>query len=88
MHRLFILALALTSCGYMVSEEDAIQAAQKSGLSNVRVTDSHQLAPALFGGCAKDDAAGFEVTGTNAQGKSVSASVCCGAILKGCTIRY
>jgi len=89
--RKYLLALlvlvGLGGCGYLVDEDTAIQAAVSSGLREVQVLDKHRLAPAWYG-CGSDDHAAFEIRGTNAQGKRVNATVCCGALLKGCTIRY
>jgi hypothetical protein len=82
-----VLLFGLSGCGYLVSKQDALSAARKAGLKNARVFESHQLAPAWFG-CSENDSAGFEVEGINTNGERVEAIVCCGALLKGCTIRY
>lgn len=51
------------------------------------MTGKHGIAPEL-NGCAKGDAVAFDVHGKNAQGKTVHATVCCGLILKACTVRF
>lgn len=38
-------------------------------------------------GCSDKDGHAYEVAGTNAAGQPVAALVCCGALLKGCTVR-
>lgn len=87
----FVLVLslfALAGCGYMVSDDEAIQAAHNAGLTDVTVLSSHKLSPHMMGGCGEDDSAAFKISATNPAGTKVNATVCCGAVLKGCTIRY
>ena len=87
MLKIATVALLMTGCGLLVSEDDAVQAAQNAGLTRVVVTDTHVFF-AGFAGCAKDDAAGFDVSGVNPNGQRVEVTVCCGAVFKGCTVRY
>jgi len=84
---LLALVSSLSSCGYMVSEDDALAAAKRAGLKDVSMKSAHQLAP-TWNGCSDSDSAGFKVTGVNGNGERVDAVVCCGALFKGCTIRY
>lgn len=82
-----LVLVTLVSCGELKDNQNAIRAAEGAGLSDVKVTDKHGIAPEL-NGCAKGDAVAFDVHGKNAQGKTVYATVCCGLILKACTVRF
>lgn len=86
--RLVILAAAaLSGCGLLVSDDAAVHAAENAGITNPVVTDTHYFFPSLSG-CGKDDAVGFDVSGVNPQGRKITVTVCCGAVFKGCTVRY
>lgn len=87
MLKLAVVALFTSGCGLLVSEDTAVHAARNAGLTDVVVTDTHVFF-AGFAGCARDDAAGFDVSGVNPNGQRVEVTVCCGAVLKGCTVRY
>jgi hypothetical protein len=83
-----IITLSIMSgCGFLVDENQAVQALQNQGFKDVRITAEHRLAPNLFG-CAESDKAAFEVTATNINGKRVNAIVCMGWPFKGATVRY
>jgi len=85
---MMVLVLGLAGCGYMVGEDDAVQAAKSSGMSAVTVLSAHQLSPHWFGGCSGSDDAAFKMVGTNSAGEKVNFTVCCGAVAKGCTVRF
>jgi hypothetical protein len=86
---LFILIILsmLSGCGYLVNENDALDAARANGLKGVIITESHQIAPEWYG-CGDNDVAGFEIRGKNANEQTVSAIVCMGWPFKGATVRY
>lgn len=86
MNKMFLAAVMLSGCGFMVDDADAIRAAETIGMSGVRIAERHEIAPGWFG-CSDGAAAGFEVKATSAAGKPINAVVCCGAVLKGCTVR-
>lgn len=74
-------ALTLSACS---SNDDAIQAANKAGWSNVQVTGSKYV---LDFTCGEDEMA-YKITGLNPARQQATATVCCGyTTLKGCTIR-
>lgn len=85
--RWMIGLLLMVGCGEMVDEDRAVKTAEANGFTQVRVAKQHGLAPGLYG-CAKDDAVAFDVEGTNVAGKRAQMTVCCGLVLKGCTIRH
>jgi hypothetical protein len=77
----------LAGCGEFKSVSEAKRTAEAAGLSSVVVRGKHGMAPSLYG-CSESDAVAFDVIGTNARGDRVDAVVCCGLVLKACTIRY
>lgn len=83
---LVIIVLFCVSCGALVPESDAIDAMEKLGFENVYITGSNFVAP-VFSGCGQDDSVAFDATGQR-HGQTIKATVCCGAIFKGCTIRF
>jgi len=83
---LAVMAL-IAGCSYLVSPEDAKQAAINAGLDNVFIVDETWAGPAKMK-CSGGDAAVFEVRANNHRGDLVTAYVCCGAFFKGCTVRY
>ncbi len=85
---LFIIAVIAFSClrGFAVEPQTAIEAAETIGFTDVTVTDENYMCMA-WQGCDRNDAVGFEMTATNAQGERVDIMVCCGWPFKGCTIR-
>jgi len=85
---LLAFGLAVGGCGYMVGEDDAVKAATSSGMSDVTVLSTHQLSPHWFGGCSGSDDAAFKMAGMNVAGEKVNFTVCCGAVAKGCTVRF
>lgn len=81
------LVVIASGCGEAVSKDRATDAMEAAGYSDVHVTGQHGIAPEIYG-CAKGDAVAFDVRAKNPAGKRTTATVCCGLILKGCTIRY
>ncbi|OGL99406.1 hypothetical protein A2304_01265 [Candidatus Uhrbacteria bacterium RIFOXYB2_FULL_57_15] len=89
MRYLIILPLLLAvGCGFTVGSDRAVSTMEAEGWTNVTVTAEHRLSPRWMGGCSKEDDAAFEVAGKNPAGNEGTATVCCGAVLKGCTIRH
>lgn len=84
---LVLLASLATSCGEAVSDNRARNALTDAGYSDVLITAQHGIAPGLYG-CGHDDAVAFEAVATNPAGRRVGAVVCCGLVLKGCTVRH
>lgn len=82
-----MLFVSCAGCGEMVPVERAVATMEAAGYKNVRVTDQHGVAP-QWAGCSEGDAVAFDVSATNPAGKQTTATVCCGLMLKGCTIRH
>lgn len=85
---LIAIAVGLDAAvGAAVKDEGAaVQAAENSGLRDVHVTGSHIILVALSG-CSDSDEASVDVSGINAAGNRVTATVCQG-IFKKSTVRY
>lgn len=81
MKRIIIMCALLTSCA---TEADRRNAAEALGLS-----DYHETGPALFE-CSEDDSilASASFTATSQKGQPVKGVVCCGPIMKSCTVRF
>lgn len=84
---IFLLTFALAGCGYLVDEEEVIQAAEKQGYTNIEIIDSHEIMPKWAGGCGDRDNVAFEATATNSLGKKVDLILCAGWPFKGVTVR-
>lgn len=71
--------LALTSC---TDENATRRTLEASGYSEVRIR------PKVTTGCGEHDLywTGFEAS--NPRGQRVQGTVCCGAFVKGCTVRF
>lgn len=78
-------ALVITTIFWLsMQSDDSIfkGAAERAGLTNVSVGDT-----AIFS-CGRDDSLARQITATNSRGQRVQAVVCCGMVLKACTVRY
>lgn len=64
----------------------AISAMESAGYSDVVVRESSALA--TIHGCSKGDTVAIKVSAKNPAGMPTTATVCCGLMLKGCTIRH
>lgn len=74
--------------GALVPENEAIEALQKSGYTDVRIRSSAWFAVGLRG-CSEKDAAMFRASATNSTGQRVDdIIVCSGWPLKGMTVRF
>jgi hypothetical protein len=83
-----LVTVATTAgCGYAVADEKALGAVAAEGYTSATITEKHELLPG-WNGCDEKDTAGFDVTATNVNGQRVNLIVCCGLVLKGCTIRH
>lgn len=86
--RLLIASILFLGCGEFVSQDRAVKAATDEGYTHVTVTGQHGISPHYVGGCDSSDSVAFDVTATNNQQRRVSFTVCCGLVMKGCTIRH
>ena len=84
---IMILVSLLSGCGAFISDDQAVQALNDAGYSEVSCTESHWIAPQLFG-CSKDDGTAFECAATNSAGKRTQLTVCSSLLFKGSTIRH
>jgi len=84
---LSLLALLISGCGFLVSEDGAKEAAEKQGYTEVQITASHRISPHMIGGCSREDDAAFKATAVNPAGKRVGIIICGSALFKGWTIR-
>lgn len=82
------LLVLCAACGECVSEDRAVRTLEAEGWKDVRVKAQHGISPHFIGGCSADDAVAFETEGTNPAGIRSTATVCCGLIVKSCTIRH
>jgi hypothetical protein len=51
------------------------------------VRDHRVVGVGLTSGCSEEDAHAYEVVGVAADGSPAQAVVCCGAVVKACTVR-
>jgi uncharacterized lipoprotein YehR (DUF1307 family) len=77
----------IAACGEAVGNERAVKALEDEGYSDVRITGKHGVAPAWFG-CSSDDAVAFDANAVNPKGAQVALTVCCGLVVKACTVRH
>lgn len=77
----------LGGCGELVEPSKAVSTMESAGYTDVRVIAQHGVA-AEWAGCSKGDAVGFDVSAKNPAGVRTTALVCCGLVMKGCTIRH
>jgi len=87
--KIIILALCIIigGCGAFVDNNDAIEAMEAQGFSDVVIL-SKSILFVSFRGCTDQDAAVYSMRATNTFGKSVDVIVCVGWPFKGATIRY
>ncbi len=78
------LVLGMGQCA--PGPEKAVSTLRAMGFSEIKVTDSHQYF-ASWHGCDEKDGVAHEASATNAAGQKVNVVVCCGYVLKGCTVR-
>lgn len=87
----FLVLCAIGTCSMAIrsGESDALgcETVQKmNGWTSCRVTD-HMIWMVSARGCSGSDGHAYEVEGTNASGQPATALVCCGTLLKSCTVR-
>ncbi len=88
MKRLVVLGgLLLCGCGEMVGPTRAMEALRAAGYADITIKAQHGIAPTLYG-CANGDAVAFEASALNPRNERVMTTVCCGLVLKDCTIRH
>lgn len=83
-----LLAFVVAGCGEAVSDSRAREALTDEGYTGIAIKAQHGVSPHLIGGCGEDDAVAFDASAKNSVGKIVNVTVCCGLIIKGCTIRH
>ncbi len=76
----FGLATCAANCGE--PSADLYRALEGQGLTNAKVGDWAPLS------CSEGDSVKREFTATNPNGKRVSGVICCGLVLKSCTVRW
>jgi hypothetical protein len=76
--RLAILAVWALAC---TNPEGARKALESSGFTHIELQGFSM-------GCGKGDYSADAFTAINPIGKPVSGTVCCGAWMKGCTVRW
>lgn len=96
MHKALLVLVALVVVGcviaflgrdhFFVTEAKAMRATRMINLTNVRVEDRDDFF-VDWNGCGGDDNVSFEMAGKDSAGQEVEFVVCCGGIMKGCTVR-
>ena len=81
---LVVVALA-AQCSKSDDYSVAERALRAQGFTAPKVTSGHAWAG--VNGCDENDGVAYDATATNAQGNRVRLVVCCGLVLKGCTVR-
>lgn len=66
--------------------EKAVATLRTMGFTDIKVTDSHPYLPS-WSGCSDSDRVAHDATATNPAGQRVSLVVCCGLVMKDCTVR-
>lgn len=84
---MMLACCVLTGCGEFVEADRAVGAVEDLGFTDVRVVDRSNVFPQLYG-CDKREVVAFKVEGKNPRGNTVNVTVCCGMVLKGCTVRH
>lgn len=78
MRALLTLLVGLAACANEPATRRTLEA---SGFTDVRITDS-------WWGCSQSDLYWTGFAATNPRGQRVEGVVCCGAFVKGCTVRF
>lgn len=76
-----LLAITLLFCG-CTDDDRTIMTLRKSGYTNISTTGYSFLE------CGEDDTFHTGFVATNSSGQRVTGTVCCGLLLKGCTLRF
>lgn len=83
MKRLLLTAILLATCLLGCTDEGSTRSTlQKAGFTNISVGGYSWFS------CSEDDTTQTEFTATNPRGQRVSGTVCCGLVVKACTIRF
>lgn len=87
MTRFALLVLLAPACD--PAKTSPLEPRHAQALRGVGITEGRGTGPAFFG-CSDSDSliASVGFVGKNAQGEHVEGSICCGLILKGCTVRF
>lgn len=78
----FILGFILTASAGCTDAASSVSTLESAGFKDI-----HIVGYSYFG-CSEDDTFHTAFVATNASGKEVHGIVCCGMIMKGCTIRF
>lgn len=76
-----VFAFALTLCACS-NETDSRQALQKSGYVDIQITGWEPFS------CGEDDTWSTGFRAKNPTGQQVNGVVCCGLLIKSCTVRF
>lgn len=76
---MLLLMLLLVGCG---NDEETVQALKKAGYTHIQSTGWRPFV------CAEDDTWSTGFVAIDASGHRVEGVVCCGLIMKACTIRF
>lgn len=79
MKTMIVMLLCLCCC---TDEDNSKRTLEDSGYTNIHIGGYSAFM------CGEDDTFHTAFTATNPAGKVVSGTVCCGMLLKGCTIRF
>jgi len=81
MRQLLLCSIFLSACMGRVDDATAIRVAEANGLHDVKVGDYAMMS------CGRGDDYRSHFTATNAEGRRVAGTICCGW-MKDCTVRY
>lgn len=73
------LSLLLVSC---TTEADTVRTLRANGFTDIQTTGWSPFV------CSKDDTFETGFRAKNARGETVTGTVCCGFLTKGCTVRF
>lgn len=76
---LLLLALAFAAC---TNDSDSENALRSSGYTEIHMTGWSPFV------CGQEDTFATGFTAKNSAGSTVSGTVCCGLVTKGCTVRF
>lgn len=82
------LGVLTVGCGELVGNERAVETLKAEGYSDIHINAQHGISPHLVGGCGADDDVAFDATAKNPKGMTTDITVCCGVVIKGCTLRH
>lgn len=72
--------------GVFVNDDEVVDAVQKQGYSDVKISSSHVLFVS-WRGCSNSDHAAYKMQATNAKSQKIELIACVGWPFKGVTVR-